>query len=453
MDHRKVAPMEMYSVARHQLEFYKSVLCYLRFHIPSFSLSQWQIRIEQAIRSTITSQPRLRLQVDVARKEPFYIVLPMDVFDVLPLKILERTHDDEEREFLENVVTDECNTGFPLNSTSPLWRIVLVVPSHGDTVDLIWTYSHALADGISGMALFTSFVRCLAEKPTVIFTLDKDQPMNELIPYKLPPLSSLIMKIVENLILPGFLKQHLFPQTFWAGNIQLTGDEWNRTRQVSFQIPGDILDSLHKKCRSKQTTVHAALLASFILAVTDVFGKKNMEFSCGSAVNMRRFCHPVVSNEQIGIFVSAAPSYHYIPYSEHLSDLFWPLAGQIKEQITQEIENETISFIHTLKFVSDWKEMLIKHRKTSPNGYRSSVEISNLLRWTFETTDPTWKVLSGGFAQSANLVGGTFVISAVTVNDILEVIVGFQEHTFNDVDQVKLMKNRMKTTLVDAISL
>ncbi|UJR13554.1 hypothetical protein I4U23_000568 [Adineta vaga] len=455
MDHRKVAPMEMYSVVRHQMEFYKSVLCYLRFDIPAFSLSQWQTRIEQAIRLTIDAQPRLRLQVDISRAHPYYIVLPMNVFNTLPIQIIERTNNDndEEKEFLETVLTDETNRGFKFTPNLPLWRIVLIVSSGGNILDFIFTYSHALGDGISGMSFFTSIVRCLTEKSISTFPLDKDQPANELLPSKLPSLSSLIPKIIENLILPACLKPYFFPKTYWAGNIHLTGDESNQTRLVSFQLPDSSLDLLHKKCRLKQITIHTALLASFLLSVADIFGKKDMEFYCTSAVDTRRFCQPIVSKEQIGVFVSAAPSHHYIPHCEHLLELFWPLACQIKEQINTGIENEIIQLVQSLKYVSDWNTMLINHRKTLPNGYQNSVEISNLLRWTFDTNDQPWKIVHGGFIQSANLIGGPFALSVVTVNDILEVNITFQEHTFESIEQVKSIRNRMKMFLLDAISL
>jgi hypothetical protein len=178
-----------------------------------------------------------------------------------------------------------------------------------------------------------------------------------------------------------------------------------------------------------------------------------MKFACSTAVNIRRYCQPIISNQQIGVFVSNANSYHYIPYRENLIDLFWSLARQIKEQINQGIEHETLPLIQSLKFVSNWNQMLIDQRKTLPNGHQLSVDISNLLQWSFESNDPSWKILHGGFTQSANIVGSVFTTSVVTVNGILNVYICFQEHSVENIEQVKIMRDKMKELLINAISL
>jgi hypothetical protein len=136
-----------------------------------------------------------------------------------------------------------------------------------------------------------------------------------------------------------------------------------------------------------------------------------------------------------------------------LLDLFWPLARQIKEQINEEIKHSTLPMIQSLKFVSDWNELLKNQRKTLPNGYGYSVDISNLLRWSFGSNDPSWKILHGGFTQSANIIGSAFTISTVTINDILKAYICFQEHSFQNMEEVKLMRDRMKQFLIDSISL
>jgi NRPS condensation-like uncharacterized protein len=376
----------------------------------------------------------------------------MNVFDILPIRIIERTNnDDEEEEFLDKIMEDESNNGFVYNQSSPLWRIILIYSSESNIFDMVLTFNHAIADGISGMAFFTSFIECLSEKLISTFPLSNDRPSNELLPQKLPPLSSFLFQIIENILLPNFLRQYFFPKTYWTGNTQLNGNESFRTCLVSFKLSNTILDLLHKKCRNEQTTINSAILSSILLSITEVFGKKDLEFDCGTAVNIRRYCQPIISNQQIGVFVSSVNSYHCIPYRENLRDLFWSLAREIKEQVNQGLEHSVVPLIQSLKFVSNWNELLKNQRKTLPNGYKHSVDISNLLQWSFESTDPSWKILHGGFTQSANIVGSAFTVSVVTVNGILKVYICFQEHNFNNIEQVKIMKNKMKQLLSDAI--
>jgi len=220
MDHRIVSPIEMYSVARNEMNFYKTIVFYLRFQISSFSLSEWESRIEKALRSTIEAHPRLCLQVDLSRKEAYYIILPIHVFDSLPIQIIERTNNnDEDGEFLDKILENESDHGFAYNQSSPLWRIILIHSSNSNIFDFILTSNHAIIDGISGMAFFTSFLERLSGKSIANFPLNNDRPSYELIPSKLPPLSSLLLKILEKILLPSFLSQYFFPKTYWTSNI------------------------------------------------------------------------------------------------------------------------------------------------------------------------------------------------------------------------------------------
>ena len=453
MDHRVVSPIEMFSVARNKLGYYKAVVFYLRFQTASFSLSDWKLRIEKALRLTIEAQPRLRLQVDLSRTQPFYMILPISVFDTLPIRIIERTSDDDddEDEFLNKIVEDEANTGFVYNQSSPLWRIVLIVPSESDNFDMILTLNHAIGDGISGMGFFTTFVDCLSGRSTQKFSLDNDQPSDELISPKLPPPPSFLLKILQKLRLLNFFNQYFFPKTYWTGETRLTGNESHQTRLLSFKLSSEELDLLHKKCKEEQTTIHAGLTAAILLSITEVFAKRNLEINCASPLNIRRFCHPIISDQQMGVFMSVAESNHYIPYVQNSVDLFWELAREIKQQINQKLEHSALPLIQSLKFVSNWEDHLRNQRKVLPNGYQHSIIVSNILRWSFESNDPSWKIIYGGFTQSSNITGSAFLVSIVTVNEILNVYFGYQEKCFENVEQVQLMKERAKQFLVDVI--
>ena len=449
--HRAVSPIEMYSVARHQLDYYRCVTFYLRFECLSshFLLDQWQSRIENALRSTLAAQPRLRLQVDLSGPQAQFIVLPIDVFDRLPLRVVPRTNGNDENEtFLIEMIEKEVNTPFSYDRCSALWRVLLLVGVQSETFDLIVSFNHAIADGISGMAFFTTFAQCLAGQVPETFLLANDRPFHQMIPSNLPPLSSLISDIVEKLLLPKRLSQYFFPKAYWTGPIRLTGSEVNHTRLVSFTLPVKVVEALQGKCRREETTINSALLAALLLSITKIFGKERIEFSCNTAVNVRPYCHPEVSNGQMGVFVSSADTSHFITCEENLMAMFWPLARQIREQISREIADAALPMIQALKFVSNWTNVLREQRAILPNGLPHSVDISNLLRWTFDTTDPSWKVLHGGFSQSANLVGSVFAASVVTVNGVLKVHLSFQEAIVGErFDQAKELRDRMEEYL------
>ena len=447
-EHRAVSPIEMYSVARHELGYYRCITFHLRFQCLSsrFALEQWQPRIERALRATIDAQPRLRLQVDLRGKRAQFLVLPSSTFDRLPIRLVPRTDDDDDDEnetFLMEIVEKEINTGFSYDRCSALWRVLLLVGVQSETFDMVVSLNHAIADGISGMAFFSTFVQSLAGQTPESFSLSNDRPFYQLIPSNLPSISSLIFEVIEKLLLPSRLSRYFFPKSYWTGPRRLTGSEVNRSRLLALTFAAATVDSLQKKCREERTTINCALLAALLLAISKVFGEGKMEFSCNTAVNVRPYCRPVVSNEQMGVYVSGATTWHHIPAAENLLPLFWPLAREIREQLVEEIDHAVLPLIQSLKFVSDWNAVLREHRITLPNGYGSSADISNLLRWSFVSADPSWKVTRGGFSQSANVVGGAFGASAVTVNGVLRVYLSFQESIVETLDQAKALKERM----------
>lgn len=440
MDHREISPIEMYSVARNTLNYYKTVSFYLRFETSQLSLSDWKTRIENVLYSMIDIHPRLRLQVDLSRTPSYYVILPINTFDHLPIRVIERDDDDEE----------ESNEGFIYNTHSPLWRILLIGSSGKKTFDVILSWNHVIGDGISGMAFFTTFVDCLSGKDIERFSLDNDRPSFECLPSKLPPLSSFASDIIEKILLPTFLRKYFFPKSYWIGDRRLIGNESFQTRVVSFQLSDTALNLLYKKCQNERTTIHTAILSALLLAISAIFERKDTQFHCGTAVNIRRYCQPVISNEQIGLFLSGADTVHYIPYRENLIEFFWPLARQIKEQLNMELDHSVLPLISSLKFISNWEELLVNQRKTLPNGYSHSVDISNLLAWSLKSSDSTWKILHGGFNQSANIIGSALTASVVTVNEIVKVYLSFQADCFPNIDRVKSMRNEMKQILINA---
>jgi len=181
-----------------------------------------------------------------------------------------------------------------------------------------------------------------------------------------------------------------------------------------------------------------------------------MELQCGSAVNCRRYCRPTISNSQIGVFVSAVNTYHYIPFSLNPLEQFWPLARQIKEQMDDGILKETIPLIRIMKFVSDWNKFLLEERKLLPNGCQHSIGISNILQWSIDIDKNLLKglrIVDGGFTQAANIVGGVFDFSIVTVNDVLSVYFSFQGAIVKDFEQAKNLRDTMRTLLLQIVSL
>jgi hypothetical protein len=283
--------------------------------------------------------------------------------------------------------------------------------------------------------------------------LQDDHPSFELIASTLPPLSSFVYQAIEKLLLPKVVSRFLFPKSYWTGTHQMTTPDINRTRLLSLTFEADFVDTFQQRCRTEKTSVNAALLATLLLAITSVSTRKDTEFFCNTAVNIRRFCQPPVSNQQVGVFVSGADSTHYVPHTERSTRLLWPLAREVKEQINEQIDTAVLPLIQSLRFVSNWFAFLKDQHETLPNGLQHSVDISNLLRWNFEESLDQWKIIRGGFVQSSNIVGSVFTLSAVTVNGVLQLYLTFQEKVLQEMGQdINQIMRCMREMIMEAVN-
>ena len=290
-DHRLVSPIENYSVARHQLDFYRCVTFFLRFQLKNeekFLVDKWKPLIERALRSTIASQRRLSLQVDVSREKPWFIILPSSSLDQLPIEFVQRNENDE---FLQKALENEVNRRFQFDRSSLLWHVTIFYDLLSDQWDFFVSFHHAIADGMSGMAFLRTFTDHLAGRTTPTFSLDNDRPSVELIPSRLPPIGSLISAIIEKLLLPQFLARYFFGKTYWTGDKRPIDDPTNETRLISVAFSPVEFRSFHQQCRKERTTINAAILSAVLLAIQQTYGDGNsMEFFLSVRISDHHFC-------------------------------------------------------------------------------------------------------------------------------------------------------------------
>ncbi|CAF1011858.1 unnamed protein product [Didymodactylos carnosus] len=449
--------MEMYSVGRNNCAFYYCLSSYLKFHNDSSIFSQNTLKpiIESSLMLTIKKHPRLRFQVDQDIQPPKFIILPLSVFDQLPISYVKRENDDTVREILEN----ENNKPFQFNEQTPLWRIIIVASEISSDFEIIVSFHHVICDGISSMIFFQTFVKYLNDCQTISsddfplldLYLEQDQALDQICIGKLPSLSSILLKLIEKLFIPHILHSYLFPKTYWTGNVQLTGVESNKTCLLSFMLDSNKLNLLYLQCKQNQTTVHAALVASILLAIIEFNQHENLELLCGSAISMRKYCQPIISDNQLGIFISSANTCHFLNSSSIPN--FWLLAQNVKQQLNEQILNEALPIVKLMKFVRNWNEYVLEERKRLPNGKQASISLSNVLQWNFadiNINNSKWKIVNGGFTQSADIIGGIFSVNAMTVNGTLNIYISYQQSNVKQPVDALCIRDNMKKWLETA---
>jgi hypothetical protein len=111
------------------------------------------------------------------------------------------------------------------------------------------------------------------------------------------------------------------------------------------RIEGDLLQRLVARCRAEGTTVHGALNAAMGLALAqDLRAEQAVPLCLSSPVNLRKQMEPPVG-EDVGLFVSMAPTFHRIgPRTS-----FWDLAREVRSELTGVLtRGEPFSVLPTL---------------------------------------------------------------------------------------------------------
>jgi hypothetical protein len=109
-----------------------------------------------------------------------------------------------------------------------------------------------------------------------------------------------------------------------------------RNGLVHRRLHGEALRRLKDQARREQTTLHGALCAALLLAVTrEVFAERYQQqtattVGCFSAVNLRPELVPSVG-EEMGLYISQVTTFHKVVPEPSL----WALARESRQRLTQ----------------------------------------------------------------------------------------------------------------------
>jgi len=210
-------------------------------------------------------------------------------------------------------------------SQAPLIRVVLL---QGEGVsDLIITCMHAIADGMSVVFLLRDILLAIGEPNQELSILPEQPSYEHLVPQFEPKYTTLSFE--PSLSLP---------------NTKPTLPETSRPRLHTWSLSTVETIALLHKCHEAQTSVHAAICAAFLLAMSSQGTQQNefeksTQLKCLSAINIRRFLPEI--EEDFGFYFTAIVTTDNITPDLSL----WDLARSIKVQLNQKIAPEQI-FAH-----------------------------------------------------------------------------------------------------------
>jgi NRPS condensation-like uncharacterized protein len=242
----------------------------------------------------------------------------------IPLDVIDK---QDENEWLE-VAQKELHQKFTRN-TNPLCRLTLLRSSISDGInEIIVTFHHAITDGMSCMVFIDQLLSYYQQ-----MSAGEDIP-KVVTMQLLPPL--------EKLLDSGFIsknnvaeKQHneVIPTPHLIIEQEAPLND-RHTCLVTRILSQDMTLRLTERCKQEQTTVHGALCSAMLLAIAEIaFTELPITLSCGSNVNLRKYCKPQLSNEHIGCFISLVEEIHTL----NENTTFWDLAQECKLKISRSI--------------------------------------------------------------------------------------------------------------------
>ena len=247
----------------------------------------------------------------------------------LPLRVVEGESnswiEEAERELYEGFSVEE----------GPLARCTLVRHSRQDNTVLL-AFHHAIGDGVSGSFLMRDLFQAAAlvstGKKCGLPTLEAKREMNAYFPDWAVGLSGRWRSMKFGARMLGAVLRYGRP-AMPLFDLKAPPKE-RRARIVAHCLDPDFVDRLNTRAHKEGTTLHGAMLAAQILAISHDRGDaKERPYFIGSPVNLRKRLSPPVG-EDIGFFVTAGAS---INLAKPGTD-FWPLAKAVRESLWDCVE-------------------------------------------------------------------------------------------------------------------
>ncbi|MEH2360876.1 phthiocerol/phthiodiolone dimycocerosyl transferase family protein [Nostoc sp.] len=260
----------------------------------------------------------------------------------IPLRVIERQGEEHWCQEIE----EELIRPFSW-SDGPLIRVVFL--QSFEVSELIVTINHCIGDGLSLAYLIKDILHEVSEPGTLQpqQCLTELPPCEELLPFSTHELNRDFFD--KDFHLPKITQsdlettKHYVSQKENLGKIDIGLLHW-------YLLPKETA-RLVLCCREKQTSVHGALCASFLLAMAKkVKSADEVLLKCISPLNLRHYLQPPIG-EDFGVYFTREVTHHQIKPAT--SD-FWEVAREVKYQINQVIKhNKTFaSVLKTKDFLS-----------------------------------------------------------------------------------------------------
>lgn len=361
--------------------------------------------VQQALYFVQKRHPMLQVHI-VESKDGFYF--QSEGTPEIPLRVIDKQYEHQWIEIAQN----ELHQKFP-GGNSPLCRVTFIWSSTSNGIsEIIATFHHAITDGISCMHFIDDLLTfsqqiAAGEQISKVVTMEL-----------LPPLENLLESylISKNKVEQTQEKpaQEILPKLIIEKEAPVSD---RRTQLVPRILSKEMTLLLINRCKKEQTTVHSALCAAMLLGAAKIVGTDiPIKLSCGSSVNLRKYCKPEIKDDYMACLISLVEEIHSI----EKNTMFWDLARECKSKVSQSL---SLCVPHQRVSKRDLLTTINKHlltQKSEQNMGRSSmIHISNRGKFNFAEEYGRFKLKELYFATGQHLVGTCFWLGVLTFHEQL----------------------------------
>ncbi|MEH1866516.1 MAG: condensation domain-containing protein [Nostoc sp.] len=329
----------------------------------------------------------------------------------IPLQVIYKQDENEAIKVAEK----ELHTKFAAGK-NPLCRLTLLYSEqHQNTCEMIITFHHGIVDGISCMRFIDDLlVYCQqindGEDIYYIEPLDFLAPIENLINYNI-----LTQNKIENYQVTN---EQPTPPPQLIIEHQASANE-RFTRMLPRMLSQEKTKILIEKCKQEKTTVHGAICAAMLFTAAKLLSiDKQINLSYGLPVNLRKYCDPEITDQNLGCFISVLVFNQLVEYNT----IFWDLARECKSKIHDSLINGVhITLLQQSKLRDFDRDIVINFMlgKENTMGRNNIFSISNRGKFKFRYKSDKLKVKELYFATPNHIGGDCFWLGVLTLNEQL----------------------------------
>ncbi|MCP4713846.1 MAG: hypothetical protein GY868_01915 [Deltaproteobacteria bacterium] len=256
--------------------------------------------------------------------EPYRQSTPEQRYGAVPLEVVPRNGDDS----WMGATEQELSRDF-LKDSHCLWRVVLLYGGVGDAChELIMVFHHAISDGVSTTRFAHElFLFCGGGVDDDADCLSGSLPAS--LPWTQPIEQRIPRQDADGSAGSGDQQKNEVGNLPYEVKAPLAG---RKARRLFRRIDPQVMAGLKSGCKKNHMTLNGALTAAILLAAADMQNAAE-HIACTSAVNLRTYSQPAVSDDHFGCFIMMLDTVHAL--KGHLS--FWDLAANCGRELKREI--------------------------------------------------------------------------------------------------------------------